>query len=254
MQTWAYLRHWCLVQTDWQGQRGRRVVVLGVLWGLWWGLYSPSIAADDAPARLKSLVKRDLSVEIRQIEEGAAEGQQYGAGPSDSRAGRWQAQMLLVRNGEKATLRINDAIPMQWVQSAQSSAKANNGINGSNNNANNSTTTTNNNAVAQEVVWFDAGQSMSIWPQWAGGAQAIVQVEIGQASVGQRNGAELPTQSRSTVRTTLSAPLAQWVTLAASGDPPYSDVYGSVSANRVRYSSESGQRVRRLLQIRVMAL
>ena len=137
-----------------------------------------------------------------------------------------------VRNGEKAGLRMNDAIPMQWTQSASAANPA--AANAANAGG----------SVTNALAWFDAGQSVSVQPRWAGGNKpAVVEIEVQRAAVEQRMGADLPKQTRNTVSTTVTLPLAEWVTIATTGALPKAGVY----------SSEAGLKVRRLLQIRVMA-
>jgi hypothetical protein len=185
------------------------------------------------------LPKRDLTVELRQTEEGREEGTHYSAGTVDSNA--WEPQMVQVRNGEKALLRMNDATPMQWTQSVSGWAQG-----GGKSNASGPSAAGNNAApsVTNALVWFDAGQSISVAPKWPGGNKpAVVEIEVQRAAVDQRVGADLPKQTRNTVSTTLTVPLGEWVTIAATGK----------AAKAGTYSSESALQVRRLLQIRVMA-
>ena len=197
--------------------------------------------AADAP-----LPKRDLTVELRQTEEGREAGTHYAAGGADNST--WEPQMVQVRNGEKALLRMNDAIPMQWTQSVSGAAPGSNnsGTSGAAATGSRTNVNVNNNAassVTNALVWFDAGQSISVLPKWPGGNKAaVVEVEVQRAAVDQRVGADLPKQTRNTVSTTLTVPLAEWVTIAATGK----------AAKAGTYSSESGLQVRRLLQIRVM--
>jgi hypothetical protein len=187
-----------------------------------------SLARAAGPA----LPQRDLTVELRQVEQGREDGgSHYSAGSADE--SEWEPQELQVRNGEKAVLRMNDAIPMQWTQSASAPNPAAVG------NAANA-----GGSVTNALAWFDAGQSVSVQPRWAGGNKpAVVEIEVQRAAVEQRMGADLPKQTRNTVSTTVTLPLAEWVTIAATGALPKAGVY----------SSEAGLRVRRLLQIRVMA-
>ncbi|NVO07088.1 MAG: hypothetical protein HXX19_14740 [Rhodoferax sp.] len=186
------------------------------------------------------LPKRDLTVELRQTEEGREGGGSYSAGSADTP--QWEPQMVQVRNGEKALLRMNDAIPMQWTQSVsgQDPAFKPSGSSGNGNHV----TINAASGVSNALAWFDAGQSISVQPKWPGGNKpAVVEIEVQRAAVDPRMGAELPKQTRNTVSTTLTVPLAEWVTIAATGRAPKAGVY----------SSESGLQVRRLLQIRVMA-
>ena len=202
------------------------------------------VLAADAP-----LPQRDLTVELRQTVESREEGSQYSAGSAENST--WEPQMVQVRNGEKALLRMNDAIPMQWTQSVSGPAPGSGkpGASVKSATGNESQVNVNVNAgaasgVTQALVWFDVGQSISVTPKWPGGHKpAIVEIEVQRAAVDQRTGADLPKQTRNTVSTTITTPLAEWVTIAATGRV----------AKAGTYSSESGLQVRRLLQMRVMA-
>lgn len=191
--------------------------------------------------------KRDLTVEFRQIEEGrdpltGTSPGRYSAGSSATSgvSASWEAQMLQVRNGEKGTLSLMDAIPMQWVSAVQ----APNGRGSAAGAAPGSASSMAGAGVQYAVSWFDAGQSLSVSPQWAGGNNPVLlEIEVQRAHVEARSGQDLPAQTRNSVATKVTVPLAQWVTIAASGRP----------AREGTYSSESGQQARRLLQVRVMA-
>jgi hypothetical protein len=193
------------------------------------------------------LPNRDLTVELRQTEEGREEGSHYSAGVVGNSV--WEPQLVKVRNGEKALLRMNDTIPMQWTQSVSGPAPDSNKSNATGNAAAGSGTnvSVNNNPVSGAInalVWFDAGQSISVQPKWPGGSKpAVVEIEVQRAAVDQRVGGDLPKQMRNSVSTTLTVPLAEWATIAATGLLPKVGVY----------SSDSGLQVRRQLQIRIMA-
>jgi hypothetical protein len=193
------------------------------------------------------LPKRDLTVELRQTEEGREEGGHYSAGGDDQ--SHWEPQRVQVRNGEKALLRINDAIPMQWTQSVSgpvpaSAQSGGTGIAAAGSGTNVNVNTNAASGVTNALVWFDAGQSVSVQPKWPGGNKpAVVEIEVQRAAMEAHAGTALPKQTRNTVSTTLTIALAEWVTIAATGAVPKAGVY----------SSEAGLRVRRLLQIRVMA-
>lgn len=205
-----------------------KIVLCAVLWLLLPGW---------AQAAGGTLPGRDLTVELRQVEEGREGAGSYSAG--GVAPALWEPQSIQVRNGDKAVLRMNDAIPMQWTTSVETqgpmaggSARPQGRPGGAGAGA------------SQALAWFDAGQSMSVQPKWPGGNKpATLEIEVQRAAVGQRTGAELPAQSRNTVSTTLTVPLAEWVTVASTGRTPKA---GS-------YSSASAQQVRRLLQVRVMA-
>jgi hypothetical protein len=145
-------------------------------------------------------------------------------------------QVVNVRNGEKATMVVSKAMPLQWVQSvsAQSATLAVSGASASNTGG----------GVNNAIVWMQAGQSFKVQPRWPGGKQpASVEIDVQSANVSQRNGSELPDQSNSRLTTTVNSPLGQWTTIAISGSSPQPGVY----------SSQSASNSRRLLQIRVLA-
>jgi hypothetical protein len=196
-------------------------------------LLCAALLGGPACAAEPSLPKRDLTVELRQVVEGREDGAtHYGAGGDDKNV--WEPQMVQVRNGEKALLRLNDAAPMQWTQSVSTQNTAGNGSAAFAN-------TNNPASVTNALVWFDAGQSVSVQAKWPGGNKpALLVLEVQRADV--VPGAELPRQTRNTVSTTVTVPLAQWLTVAATGKAAKPGVY----------SSEAGVQGRRLLQVRVM--
>lgn len=180
------------------------------------------------------LPQRDITVELRQIEEGREGGSTYSAGSAPVQ--RWEPQMVQVRNGEKARLQMQDAIPMQWTESvsSQTSTLSAGGANAS----------TQGGSVKQALHWFDAGQTVTVTPRWPGGNKdAVLEIEVQRAAMDTQSGNTLPAQSRASVNTTVTVPLAQWVTIAATGRGPAPNTY----------SSEAPHQVRRLLQVRVMA-
>lgn len=177
------------------------------------------------------LPKRDLTVELRQVEDAGGV-----AVSTQSRQPLLTPQQVRVRNGAKASLRLEQALPMQWVKaaSAQTESLSAAGV----------TSHSSGGSVVNEVTWMDAGQSLTVQPRWPGGKQAVtVEIEVQAAAVGDRIGSELPTQSRSQTATTVNAPLGQWVTIATTGS----------SAARGVYSSEATSESRRLMQLRVLA-
>lgn len=177
------------------------------------------------------LPKRDLMLELRQVD--AAGGVTVS---TQSREPLLTPQQIRVRNGAKASLRLEQALPMQWVKaaSAQTESLSATGVTSRNSGG----------RVVNEVTWMEAGQSLTVQPRWPGGKQAVtVEIEVQAAAVGDRIGAELPTQSRSQTATTVSAPLGQWVTIATTGSSPARGVY----------SSEATVKSRRLMQLRVLA-
>lgn len=179
------------------------------------------------------LPQRDLLVELRQVSE--AEGAGFAVGTQPDKA-LLLAQQVLVRNGEKASVRHLTSMPMQWVQSVgtQNAAVAVPGVAASSAGAN----------VSHGMVWMEAGQGLTVKPRWPGGRQWVtVEIEVQSAAVSGRTGSELPDQQRSQTNTTVTAPMGQWVTLAASG----------TGTQRGSYGTDATQEPRRLLQIRVLA-
>ncbi len=193
---------------------------------------SVALIASGAEAQLP---KRDMTVELRQVEEGRDDGaMRLGTTPD---VPLMAPQKIQVRNGEKGSLRLNQAVPMQWVQSAssQSSSISSGGTSVSSSGG----------GVSQSVQWFDVGQSITVTPRWPGGNKdATVEVDVQQADMAVQHNADMPRQTRNQLSTTVTTPLGQWVTIAATGNAP---------ARQGSFSSEGSAEARRLLQVRVLA-
>lgn len=203
------------------------------------------LAADKAPVKAadSGLPKRDVTVELRQIEEGRDTPGSYSAGSADNSS--WEPQSVQVRNGEKALLNMHESLPMQWTQSVSTQSLPSNGSTSNSSSGSNTNSNTNNNAVSvnNALAWFDAGQSIAVQPKWPGGNKpTVLVIEVQRAAVDQRMGAELPKQTRNTLSTTITVPLAEWVTIAVTGK----------AVKPGTYSSESSVMGRKLLQVRVM--
>jgi hypothetical protein len=186
-----------------------------------------SLAAWSVQAQMP---QRDLTVELRQIDEGGA-GYVVSTQPAVALLAPQQVQ---VRNGRKAVFSMSQSIPLQWVQSVstQTSSLAVPGAQARSGGA----------GVRQALTWMQAGQHISVLPRWPGGQREVsIEVEVQTDSVQARAGSELPVQSRSQLATTVGAPLGQWVTIATTGNSPQRGVY----------SSEVADEARRLLQLRV---
>lgn len=181
---------------------------------------------------LAQLPQRELTVELRQIEESGA-AYVVGTQPAQDLLA---PQQLQVRNGSKAIFSLEQSIPVQWAQSVatRNASLSAPGVQASSRGG----------AVKQGLVWIETGHKISVQPRWPGGTQnATVEVEVQSSSAHARPGSDLPAQSRSSLGTTVGAPLGQWVTLATIG----------AGAQRGVYGSESGVQTRRLLQLRVSA-
>jgi hypothetical protein len=185
------------------------------------------------PTTWADLPKRDLIVELRQVEEGEKTGYSVS---TQSRNSALVEQHVQVRNGEKASVSVGRSIPMQWVQSAATQSET---LPVTSASASSKAST-----VTNGITWMDAGQIFKVQPRWSGAKQPVTMtIEVQTSSVGDRVGAELPEQLRSQMATTISAPLDQWVTIARSGSNLQRGVYGS----------DQETQAKRLLQIRVRA-
>lgn len=182
------------------------------------------------------LPKRDLSIEIRQIEEAQETSLGYRAGTAaNSTSG--SSQSLVIRNGEKGTLRAQQSVPMQWVKSAQSQ--------NSSLKVPGAEASSRGGGVTQALHWFDVGQSITVTPKWPGGKKDVaLDIEVQQTDMQTVNNADLPRQTRNQLTTTVTVSLGTWFTIAASGKGL--SPTGS-------YSSEGSADARRLLQVRVTA-
>lgn len=198
-----------------------------------------SMAAQAAPPKV------NLTVELRQVKEGQEDQDNPQAGNSGgftvgtaNRAVEFAPQQVRVRNGEKASLQINQSMPMQWVQKIESQSAT---LSAAGTSASNTS-----GGVTQAVTWMESGQSLTVTPSWPGGKQAVkVEIEAQASAVDERTSSDLPATSRQRYSTTVSAPLNQWVTIARSGQAARAGSYSSAG------SSAASSDGRRLTQIRV---
>ena len=168
--------------------------------------------------------QRDLTVEIRQVEEGRDAAGSYRAG-TRSEAAPMGVHKIQVRNGQKGAIRFNQSVPMQWVQSVQQ-ASSNSGA-----------------GATMALHWFTVGKSIAVQPTWPGGNKpAVVDIEVSSSGMQNEVNADLPRQNRSETTSTVTAPLGEWVTFATSGAEQPSGTY----------SSDAPTQTRQLLQIRVL--
>jgi hypothetical protein len=178
-------------------------------------------------AHAQNLPARNFLLELRQVDADAAEkGTGYSVGSRQAATPTLPAQQVQVRNGEVARFSQTEAQPQTWIKEAQAE--------GQNSGA----------GIKQELIWFQSGQSLQMRPLWHSGRRAEVQVQWQGESVGQQPGKELPSQQTQQLRTTVMAPLDEWVTLARSGTAPQPGVYRSDAASQPP----------RLLQLRVSLL
>jgi hypothetical protein len=182
----------------------------------------------------------DLTVELRQVKEGQEDedspqtsGGAYTVGTAN-RAVDFAPQQVRVRNGEKASLHINQSMPMQWVQKIESQSATLS--------AAGTSASSQSGGVTQAVTWMESGQSLTVTPHWPGGKLPVkIAIEVQSSAVDERTSADLPATQRQRYTSTISAPLNRWVTIASSGKP----------AQAGSYSSAGSSDGRRLMQIRV---
>lgn len=173
-------------------------------------------------AGAQTLPARNVLLELRQIDAVAA-GYSVSTQPT---VPLQPPQQVQVRNGDVARVGQTSAQPQTWIKEVQAE--------GQNNGA----------GVKQELIWFQSGQTLQMRPVWTAGRQAEVEVQWLAENVSQQPGKELPAQQTGQLRTTVLAPLGQWVTLAKSGTEPERGVYRSDAASQAP----------RLLQLRVTVL
>ncbi|MFZ4285121.1 hypothetical protein [Variovorax sp. HJSM1_2] len=188
-------------------------------------LFGAVVAVMPATSALaESLPRKDLMVVLRETSD-SDNGFNVSTRPVTPPL---TGQAVRVRNGEKATLRMGRSMSVRWEDSVA-------GFGGRN---------VSGGGVQYGRTTLQAGQSITVQPRWTGGNNpVVVSVEIQTSSVAQadaRVGSDLPTQVHGETMTTVSAPMGQWVTLAAD-EPEDTGVL----------SSDSAGRPRRLLQLRV---
>jgi hypothetical protein len=186
-------------------------------------------------AALAQLPKRDLTIELRQVEEAESAGYTVS---TKSSAALLFPQSVQVHNGEQASLSFGQTMSLQWVKSAQvqSAALAASGV----------TASSFAGGVSQGILTMKSGQTFKVHPNWPGPNQmATVEVEVHSNDADVRTGAEMAKQSHSELATTVTTPLGQWVTIATTGA-------GQTRQPGV-YSTNSANEAKRLLQIRVLA-
>jgi hypothetical protein len=198
-----------------------------------------------AAEKLKTVIVRqallDLTVELRQVKEGEVDqdnpetsGGAYTVGTSGSRPVDFAPQQVRVRNGEKASLQLNQSMPMQWVQKIESQSAT---LSAGGASANNQS-----GGVTQAVTWMESGQSLTVKPHWPGGKLPVkIEIEVQSSAVDERVSSDLPATQRQRYTSTVSAPLNRWVTIASSGKPAQPGSYSSAGSSDGRW----------LVQIRV---
>lgn len=215
----------------------------GLRWAAITVLMSLGLASTQTQAATPARPAVDLLVQVRMINDA-----DWEIDPANSRAtasaapggislssaatepSAVPAQEIRVRNAEQATLSWSQTLPIQWLQAAsyRGSTTGSNGRAG----------------MANALVWLRAGQSLSVRPSWPGGRHPVrVELQFDTESLGERQNQGVPSTHRQTSSSTLSVPLGQWTTFAATGTE-------STPSSPTTWSTQS-QRGRQLMQLRV---
>lgn len=173
-----------------------------------------------------ALPARNLLVEVRQADQ--AQGQDHGGGldggsvviRSDGRVqgsagvtlqSRSQSrnagltQQVRVLNGARASVRLAQALPLQWWQVVWTPQGP---------------------QALPSTQWAEAVRGFVVQPAWAGGDQPVrVEISTEAGAAGR-------------VLTTVEVPLGQWVTVASSSDASQSSERGVLSSREVRRTQE----------------
>jgi hypothetical protein len=149
------------------------------------------------------LPRRDLLIELREADASQASSGSAGwsvRSADASMARERPVQQLRVKNGASAGLRLTVTRPLQVWQTVPGALLP---------------------VPMPQTQWITAGQSMLLQPRWPGGREPV---SVTLSSDSSRfdphvapGSAELPQRTEAAVITTVSAPLGQWVTLAATG-------------------------------------
>ena len=180
-----------------------------------------------------ALPQRDLLVELRQVDAARLQTGNLNLRSGDAAAWREHpVQQVRVHNGSSATVQLSTVRPVQYWHVVPDGHGA---------------------TAVPSTQWLEAGRSLTIRPRWPGGRQSVV-IEVKSdtsrfdASVAPGS-AELPARSNSQLRTTVSVPLGQWVTLASSTGGGYP--YAGTLNHGARYGTQYAGSQRSLLQVRV---
>jgi hypothetical protein len=181
----------------------------------------------------------NLQVEVRVIDEARASGHgDYTVSTLGPARQPVEALQLQLANGQTGAVRLGRALPVQWLQgAAQGGASAASAASPSADRAG---------AVVHAVTWVPSGQSLSVRPQWSGGA-APVMLELNFSSTRLQPvpGTPLPATQTRQAGSTLRVPMGVWTAFAATGALQEEAEPGRVSTLSL------AERGRQLMQVRV---
>ena len=221
--------------------RPRATLSLGIVAGLMLvGLHGnraeatqPALPAADLIVQIRMVSDAELAADVatsNATSSAAQRGLSVSSAVDESASAR--IQEIRVRNGESASMSWSQTLPIQWLQAAEVRGGTGRSAAG---------------GFVNGLIWLRAGQSLSVQPRWTGGRERVrLDLRLETERVGDRQGQDVPPSSLQTSASTLSLPLGQWTTFAATGTapPPLDPTTWSTQALR------SGGR--QLMQVRVM--
>jgi hypothetical protein len=187
----------------------------------------------------------NLLVEVRVVDAAQASGHgDYTVSTRALAAPPVEALQLQLANGQTGAVRLGRSLPVQWLQAAARGAAS-----GA---AAASAAADRAGAVAYAVTWVPSGQSLTVRPQWPGGASPVTldlqfTLTTLQPTPGAAGGALPATRTRQ-AGTTLQLPLGVWTAFAATGAVQAADEPGSGSSVSTLALAERG---RQWMQVRV---
>lgn len=203
-----------------------------------------------ATAASAKLPVRNMTVELRVVAQADAAGPVAGiASASVGSVVRTQPvaerdleiQKVFVMNGERAQVKLNRSMPLQWVKTAATRTSSATSATGD-------TASTEGKGVENATTWLDAGQGLAVQVRWPGGKQpAVVEVEVDTTTAEAQGGYPAPAQSRSRFASTVAVPLGEWFTIAVTGPKAVPEQSGVYSTRAVEADAA------KLVQLRVLA-
>lgn len=193
---------------------------------------------------------RNMTVELRVVTPSESVGPMVSASPG---VGAYvvrsqppqvhgpEIQKVYVMNGERAQVKLNQSMPLQWVKAAVTRASSATTAVGDTSNAEGK-------GVENAISWTESGQGLAVQVRWPGGKQpAVVEVDVDTAGADAHADQSLPKQSRSRFATTVVTPLGEWATIAVTGPKAPLEQAGVYSTHAL--DADATQ----LVQIRVLA-
>jgi hypothetical protein len=208
------------------------------------GLTVNALAAPALPAV-------NLVVEVRVVDAAQASGRgDYTVSTRTLAQRPAEALQLQLLNGQTGAVRLGRALPVQWLQAVARGALS--GASGASVSSGSSAAADRSGALAYAVTWVASGQSLTVRPQWPGGASPVT-LDLQFSSITLRpmpgsTGTALPATRTQEAGTTLQLPLGVWTSFAATGAVQDAAEPGSGSSLSTLTLAERGQQ---RMQVRV---